>query len=299
MFRILADWWRGGVLETDPAAPLPDERPLYLSATTAAARIPVSYPVDGHPLSDEEARQFVLSAKWYHRWEIRPGLITPGECEFRPGPVCDLLGLPADLSGLRILDIGSGDGPLAFEMERRGAEVVALDVQDPHSMGFAVARRILDSQVVHIQASVYELPKLGLAPFDLVVFKSVYYQLRHPLLALEAIARVLKLGGRLHFEGEGALNHIEDLDGKPAPVDLKALLAARVPVCFIYPYQFKQGGNRFIPSPACLEGWLTVCGFRVQSMGTWESSDPPFGGQRLYGVAEKVAEPSDSESPLY
>jgi len=36
--------------------------------------------------------------------------------------------LPADLTGLRILDAGCGTGALAVEAARRGAEVVAIDV---------------------------------------------------------------------------------------------------------------------------------------------------------------------------
>jgi hypothetical protein len=38
--------------------------------------------------------------------------------------------LPADLTGRRALDVGSFDGFSAFELERRGADVVAIDVED-------------------------------------------------------------------------------------------------------------------------------------------------------------------------
>lgn len=37
-------------------------------------------------------------------------------------------GLPADMTGQRLLDAGCGPGTLAFEAARRGAEVVAVDV---------------------------------------------------------------------------------------------------------------------------------------------------------------------------
>src|ERR1700710_1260619 len=36
--------------------------------------------------------------------------------------------LPADMTGLRLLDAGCGTGALAVEAARRGAEVVAIDV---------------------------------------------------------------------------------------------------------------------------------------------------------------------------
>ncbi len=53
--------------------------------------------------------------------------------------------LPADLSGLRLLDAGCGTGALAVEAARRGAEVVAIDLsptlvalareRTPHDLG--------------------------------------------------------------------------------------------------------------------------------------------------------------------
>src|SRR4051812_13823982 len=38
--------------------------------------------------------------------------------------------IPADLRGKRVLDIGTWDGWFSFEMERRGAEVMAVDCWD-------------------------------------------------------------------------------------------------------------------------------------------------------------------------
>ena len=52
----------------------------------------------------------------------------------------NLLGwLPADLTGLRLLDAGCGTGALAVEAARRGAEVVAIDVS-PTLVGLARER---------------------------------------------------------------------------------------------------------------------------------------------------------------
>ena len=38
--------------------------------------------------------------------------------------------LPEDLSGLKALDVGPWDGYFTFELERRGAEVTAIDYAD-------------------------------------------------------------------------------------------------------------------------------------------------------------------------
>src|SRR6059036_774868 len=68
--------------------------------------------------------------EWYHTVELAPGVVTPGWFDLRDLPA--RLPIPADLTGLRCLDIGTFDGFWAFEMERRGAaEVVAIDLIDP------------------------------------------------------------------------------------------------------------------------------------------------------------------------
>ena len=52
-------------------------------------------------------------------------MVTPGQIDLRAAAARVL---PDDLSGLRALDVGTFDGFWAFELERRGADVVAIDV---------------------------------------------------------------------------------------------------------------------------------------------------------------------------
>src|SRR5262249_19921739 len=76
----------------------------------------------------ELAREGAANPLWYHTMELEPGLVTPGWFDLRP--IVDRLPWPS-LAGKRCLDIGTYDGFLAFEMERRGAtEVVATDVPE-------------------------------------------------------------------------------------------------------------------------------------------------------------------------
>jgi len=82
-------------------------------------------------------------------------------------------GLPEDMSGMRVLEIGTWDGFWAFEMERRGAEVVALDLDDERGArlaaaptpqrvpeykrgrGFALAHELLGSSVERVVCNIY------------------------------------------------------------------------------------------------------------------------------------------------
>src|SRR5512145_1989374 len=103
------------------------------------------------PASDDPQGVRALVAghrAWYHQIELAPGLVTPGtHASAAALAVLDRLGLPADASGRRVLDLGCRDGFFTFEMERRGAEVVAVDYADPDVTGFSIAARILGSRV--------------------------------------------------------------------------------------------------------------------------------------------------------
>jgi 2-polyprenyl-3-methyl-5-hydroxy-6-metoxy-1,4-benzoquinol methylase len=149
---------------------------------------------------------------WYHTIEVAPGVATPGAFDLRG--VVDRLPWP-DVRGKRCLDVGTYDGFLAFELEKRGAaEVVAIDlpgyehwdwelhqrrrgpeymrrVAGPHvGAGVRVARELLSSSVRLEQTSVYELDPHSVGSFDVVVCGSLLLHLREPLRALAAIRSV-------------------------------------------------------------------------------------------------------------
>ena len=93
------------------------------------------------------------------------------------------------MQGMRALDIGCSDGYFSFEMERRGADVVATDFVPETYTGFATARRILGSAVDYRMDNVYNLSPEAYGFFDVVLFMGVLYHLRHPLLALDLLHR--------------------------------------------------------------------------------------------------------------
>jgi GT2 family glycosyltransferase/SAM-dependent methyltransferase len=96
--------------------------------------------------------------------------------------------IPADLHGKRVLDIGAWDGWFSFEMERRGAEVVAIDVWD--NPRFHHMHELLGSRVDYRVMDVYDLSPARVGRFDIVLLLAVLYHLKHPLLALERVCAV-------------------------------------------------------------------------------------------------------------
>lgn len=157
--------------------------------------------VDGHPF-------------WYHTMDLAPGVTTPGWFDLRQ--VIDLMPWP-EVRGKRCLDIGTFDGFLAFELERRGAaEVVAIDVEDhlkwdwppdyrsvdlprdpgfsgpPKGAGFRLAAELIGSAVQYRQLSIYDLTPADIGAFDVVVCGTLLLHLRDPLRALEAVRSVTR-----------------------------------------------------------------------------------------------------------
>lgn len=138
--------------------------------------------------------------RWWHGgMDLGNGVITRGESH----PANNLLprvGLPADLTGKTVLDIGTADGFMAFECERRGtAKVVAVDsfvtsnwvlpfAWATGRAGFDLAHEALGSNVQAVECEVLDLDPADLGTFDVVLFLGVLYHMRHPLLALERAA---------------------------------------------------------------------------------------------------------------
>ncbi len=96
--------------------------------------------------------------------------------------------IPEDLTGKRVLDIGAWDGWFSFEMERRGASVVAVDSTPQETL--LEAKRLLNSKVEYVVEDVCRLSPRDLGYFDIVLFFGVLYHLKHPLLALEKLCEL-------------------------------------------------------------------------------------------------------------
>ena len=157
------------------------------------------------PIDDALLEQ-VKSRSWYHVMELGDGQLTDGWFDMRP--YVKHYGIPERLDGKRVLEIGTWDGFWAFELERRGAEVVALDLDDEADLdwpprrrpkqfpavrrgdGFRLLKEIRGSSVERVNCSVYHATPEELGTFDLVFCGSVLIHLRDQLLALERMANL-------------------------------------------------------------------------------------------------------------
>jgi hypothetical protein len=205
-----------------------------------------------------------LEHHWYHTIEIAPGITTRGLADLRT--VAPRL-LPDDLSGLRALDVATFDGFWAFELERRGAQTTAIDVESFEDVDippanrdrllagagdsvpgqrFPIAKTLLGSQVERVPCSVYQLTadRIG-GPVDYAVVSDLLLHLANPVAALVAVRKAMVPGARLMLSEE-------------VNVGL-TLLRPRSPVTHyqsnITDFNWWQG------NAACLKAWLEHAGF--------------------------------------
>ena len=159
-------------------------------------------------MTTETITQRVEDLGWYHTLELPGGQVTEGMFDLRHQQ--HNYGLPERMDGMRALDVGTWDGFWAFEMEKRGAEVVSLDLDDerdldwpprrrpkqfpetPRGSGFRLAKDLLDSKVERVNLSIYNATPEEIGQFDFVFCGSVLIHLRDQLLALERIARLCR-----------------------------------------------------------------------------------------------------------
>ena len=204
-------------------------------------------------------RKKVESLIWYHTIDLGNGVSTPGIYDHRP--YLEFYGIPEDLTGKKVLDIGAASGFFAFEMEKRGAEVTATELRrwEDHDFGplyvpdtpieklqeylhrpFDLARRILGSRVKKRKISVYRLSPETVGVFDLVFCSSVLLHLRDPVEALRRIREVTRelavIATGIHKDG----------DAEP-----RALFSGH-----------KGGDTWWLPNRACLEAMEESAGFK-------------------------------------
>ncbi len=235
--------------------------------------------------AEELEAKIASSPIWYHTLELAPGVETPGWFDLRP--ILDRLPWP-DVRGKRCLDIGTYDGFLAFELEKRGAaEVVATDIPSHQAWdwlprerasgvryldsqagtkgrGFEVAAEALGSSVTRRWLNVYDLDPDDVGTFEVVVCGSLLLHLRDPLRALAAIRGVCS-GQFLSLE----------------TVDLSlGLKHPRRPVLWLE----GETGRWLVPNVVGHRRMLEVAGFEVERTG------------RPYAIPFGVGHPSSGRS---
>lgn len=152
--------------------------------------------------------------KFYHTIDL-PGVgLQEGEWDLRPG-IDRYLG-SINVSGKRVLEIGTANGFVCFELESRGAEVVAFDLadgltydaipstetrlgRDTYCAGlrriknaYWLGHRLLGSRARVAYGHANALPEF-LGRFDIAVLANVLQHLKDPVGAVMQAARIAEV----------------------------------------------------------------------------------------------------------
>ncbi|TMI16680.1 methyltransferase domain-containing protein [Candidatus Bathyarchaeota archaeon] len=216
---------------------------------------------------------------WYHTVDLGNGLVTPGTYDYRK----DLprFQFPEDMSGMNVLDVGSATDFFAFEFERRGANVISVElpsIEDwdmPHGKDrqltlenlmayhqvstieevqyfhlngpFEFCRKALNSKIRRCHSTIYDLSaqKLGVDAFDLIFVGDVLLHTFSPLRALASLAPLCR----------GTLIVSSDLANEGYGEPIMRYIGG----------EERSGDNRswWIPNRLCLEKMLKRLGFKT------------------------------------
>ena len=173
-------------------------------------------------------------------------------------------GLPHDLSGKKMLDVGVWTGGTSLVLSALGAQVTALEevVKYSNTVNYlALAFGLSNLECKPI--SLYEFDVND--TYDYVIYSGVIYHVTDPILSLRILFNSLKDNGRIFIETFGIV-----VDDKTTPI-----------VLFEGPRFIKSGTkkdltrtgwNYFLPTPYALSLWMDTVGFDDIRIGDTGSS---------------------------
>jgi tRNA (mo5U34)-methyltransferase len=242
--------------------------------------------------STATGRAVAARGPWFHNLHLPDGTQTAPDHPLGDFPRFKWTQIaphvPEDLSGWRVLDIGCNAGFYTFELAKRGADVLGIDV-DEHYLGqarWAADQFGLTDRTEFRQMQVYDLRTLD-ERFDLVWFMGVLYHLRYPLLALDLVAEKvdrLMMFQTLTMPGD-------DVELPPADLSIGEREAMQQPgwpkMAFIEHRLAGDPTNWWAPNHACVEAMLRSAGLEPERIAheTYrclrDSSSGPPGGNEL------------------
>jgi SAM-dependent methyltransferase len=169
--------------------------------------------LDGDPYEQGRDVPALADCYFYHTMDVPDYGLMTGEWDLRES-VDEYLG-HEPVRGMRVLEVGTASGFLCFEMERRGAEVIAYDLSKttpwdvvPFNSvdvtAFAalradhiakmnnswwLSRHAFGSDARMVYGTVYDIPA-AIGQVDLCTFGAVLLHVRDPLLALQNAAKL-------------------------------------------------------------------------------------------------------------
>lgn len=175
--------------------------------------------------------------------------------------------IPENLEGWKVLDIGCNAGFYSIELAKRGAEVLAIDL-DEHYLKQArwTAEQFgLDDKIRFKQMQVYDLAHSE-EQFDLVWFMGVFYHLKYPMLAMDILSRKVKnmmVFQTLSLPGKEEMDVPDDVEFHKREIMTEKSWPS---MAFIENKLAGDPTNWWAPNHQGILSLLRSCGFKVTGM---------------------------------
>ena len=176
-------------------------------------------------------------------------------------------GLPRDLTGKSVLDIGCNAGFYSIEMRRRGAaRVLGIDSDDRYLAQAEFASDVLGFDDIEFEKlDVYDVGAIG-ERFDLVIFMGVLYHLRHPLLALDLIREHVSDDMLLFQSMQRGSKQVLDVAPDYEFARSDQFFETGYPKLHFIEHEYcGDWTNWWVPNRACSEAMLRSAGFAIEN----------------------------------
>jgi tRNA (mo5U34)-methyltransferase len=211
-------------------------------------------------------QQVAALGEWFHNLDLNGVKTAPNHFlgDFPNVKWKDIRSaIPANMSGMTVLDIGCNGGFYSLEMKRRGASrVLGIDVEDRYLNQARFAARTLQLPIEFEKRSVYAVDDIP-GQFDYVFFMGLFYHLRYPLLALDKVVKKVK--GTLVFQTmvRGS-DEVREWESDYPFWNKEIFHEADFPAMYFIEKSYSHDPtNWFIPNRAAVEASLRSAGLKI------------------------------------
>jgi tRNA (mo5U34)-methyltransferase len=206
-------------------------------------------------------------APWFHDLDLNGVRTAPDH------PLGDFLqelwiqvepAFPRDMRGMTVLDIGCNAGFYTLKLHARGARVTGIDHDERYIEQARFAAEVVGADIEYRHLDVYDVDRLG-RRFDYVLCMGVLYHLRHPLYALEKVARLPRERLVLQCMQRGADGTVELAEDYPIQ-ERNVFEEPGFPAMYFIEHAYAgDATNWWIPNAAGLQAMIRSAGLRIEA----------------------------------